>query len=164
MAVGEVQRIQGFPAELDPESTRIQLVKNLLGDIGDQVAIMVHPQYITYDLFFCRLYLPGHHLFDRGQGPAKIMNGRPTGHFCCNGCQNILGGKAAVFYVDIRKLDDDPRVLFGEHAENTIVGSYKYMVIEFYPDIPIRNATGTVDGYQVNGAFGEVVVYRSQSK
>ena len=62
--VGLMQPLQGFPPEIYGVSSGVELVKNLLGDIADEVAIVVHPQHIAHDLLFAGLELPRHHLFD----------------------------------------------------------------------------------------------------
>ena len=66
--------------------------------------------------------------------------------------------------MDIRKLYDDPRFFIGQHAEHAVVGPHKDMVIEFDAYKTFCHAAGTVDGHQMDGPFGEIIVNGPQGK
>src|SRR5690606_29003918 len=123
-----------------------------------QVSEMVHPQYIAHDLLFGGLNLPGHHSFDRLERSTEIMDSRATGHFGRNRSQNIFGRECAVFYMDISKLDDNPRIMIGQHAEYTVIGSYEYMFIKLDANVTVGEAAGAVDRHEVNCTFWEFLV------
>src|SRR5690554_992907 len=164
LMIGFLKVIQDFPPKLNAEPPGIQLVKHFFGHIGDQVPKMIYPQYIAYDLFLGGLDLPGHHSLNGLERPPEVMDGCPTRYLGRNGRQNIPCREGAVLDMDICKLDNNPRILIRQHAEHAVIRPYKNMLVEFDPYIAIRDATGTVDGHQMDGSLWKFLINRSQGK
>src|SRR5690554_6397929 len=125
---------------------------------------MVYPQHIAHDLLFGGLDLSCHHSFDGLKWSSEIMNCGAARHFCCNRCQDIFGRKCAVFNMYVGKLDDNPRILIGQHTEHAVIGTYKYMLIELNPNVAIRETAGAVDRHQMDCSFWKFLVNRPQGE